>query len=374
MKQLTILVGLLLCSYMTNAQIQIHAENTAGGEIAKLEAVTGFPELLFSNEHGNVAKILLTESTNPLVLDDDNLSLQTLKEFGKINLLVSSGGVTINPNQIGNGAYVGINASSPTAPLTANIINGGEAATFKSTNTPKAYLTFAGNNGPGDNANRGILGIVNVNRPHDITLGTVAHPTTPSLTGNLAFQTRGLDRMTINKDGSVFIGSFSSYTNSTNRLNVCGNIAATGTITANGPITGCSDKRYKKDIKPITNALSSITSLQGVTYFWKQEFEEKHFTDTKQIGLIAQEVEKIFPELVFTDKDGYKSMDYVSLTAVLVEAVKEQQQEIEALKQQQLDISDFHERIASLEKSLQGQNQSDLSDTKATSNQNSDKK
>ncbi len=53
-----------------------------------------------------------------------------------------------------------------------------------------------------------------------------------------------------------------------------------------------------------------------------------------QVGLIAQELEKVYPELVFTDADGYKSVNYAQLTPVLIEAIKEQQAQIEALKQQ----------------------------------------
>ncbi|NTW33368.1 MAG: tail fiber domain-containing protein, partial [Bacteroidetes bacterium] len=73
--------------------------------------------------------------------------------------------------------------------------------------------------------------------------------------------------------------------------------------------------------------------LQGVTYYWKaKDFPDKNFTDDKQIGLIAQELEKVYPELVVTDKEGYKSVDYSKLTPILVEAIKEQQKEIKELK------------------------------------------
>jgi len=105
---------------------------------------------------------------------------------------------------------------------------------------------------------------------------------------------------------------------------VAGNICATGSI------GGCSDIRYKKDITPITNALSNVMQLRGVNYFLKtKEFPEKQFTNTRQIGIIAQEIEKIYPEVVLTDKDGYKSVDYSRLTPILLEAIKEQQKIID---------------------------------------------
>jgi len=96
--------------------------------------------------------------------------------------------------------------------------------------------------------------------------------------------------------------------------------------------TSCSDLRLKKDIKPLKSALSTLGKLQGKSYRWKDNNEP-------DIGLIAQELEKVIPELVKTDNKGYKSIVYQKLTAVLIEAVKEQQQE----------INNLSDRIAMLE-------------------------
>jgi hypothetical protein len=74
-----------------------------------------------------------------------------------------------------------------------------------------------------------------------------------------------------------------------------------------------------------------------VSYRWKKnEFPELKFPDGQQIGLVAQDVEKVLPEVVLTDSEGYKSIDYAKLTPLLIEAVKTQQQQIEA-QQQQID-------------------------------------
>jgi hypothetical protein len=107
-------------------------------------------------------------------------------------------------------------------------------------------------------------------------------------------------------------------------VDIAGNLCYTGTLSA------CSDKRYKKNITPITGALSKLMDMQGVMYDWKkEEFPQKKFTDARQIGFIAQDLEKIYPELVMTDAEGYKSVDYSRLTPLLVEALKEQQRLIE---------------------------------------------
>jgi len=85
-----------------------------------------------------------------------------------------------------------------------------------------------------------------------------------------------------------------------------------------------SDRRWKKNITPLKDSLANLLKLQGVNYYWrKKEFPKKPFNDKRQIGLIAQDVEKIYPELVFTDNEGYKNLDYSKFTPILIESVKE---------------------------------------------------
>jgi hypothetical protein len=88
-----------------------------------------------------------------------------------------------------------------------------------------------------------------------------------------------------------------------------------------------SDQRYKQNIQTLENALTKLQGLRGVSFKWKDKTQR---ADT-QIGFIAQEVEKVWPELVSTDSDGYKSLAYGKLTAVLVEAIKELQQQNEEM-------------------------------------------
>ncbi|MCP9763977.1 tail fiber domain-containing protein, partial [Lacihabitans soyangensis] len=116
----------------------------------------------------------------------------------------------------------------------------------------------------------------------------------------------------------IWIGSAWRFT-----INRVGNANFTGTVTATGfPIA--SDFRYKKNIQPLENTLSKVQKIVGVSYdLRKDEFPEKNFSDKPQIGFIAQDLEKIFPEMVFTDEKCYKSVDYARLTPVLVEAMKE---------------------------------------------------
>ena len=84
-----------------------------------------------------------------------------------------------------------------------------------------------------------------------------------------------------------------------------------------------SDKRLKTDIRPIENALERVDKLKGVYYHWKDDKKEK-----QEIGVIAQDVQQQFPELVNTDKNGILSVDYIKLTAILIECVKDLKQQI----------------------------------------------
>lgn len=125
------------------------------------------------------------------------------------------------------------------------------------------------------------------------------------------------------QNGNIGIGTNTP----TERLEVAGNVCASGYLT-------CSDRRFKDDIKPIDSALDKIRSIAGVSYTFSEEYDEwagSEQGDARQIGLIAQDVETVCPEIVSAMDDGYRTVDYSKLTAVLVEAVKAQQEQIEAL-------------------------------------------
>ncbi len=115
-------------------------------------------------------------------------------------------------------------------------------------------------------------------------------------------------------------------------------IDSAGNVTASGNITAYSDRRLKENIVTIPNAISMVQRLRGVTFDWIAD--KKH-----SYGLIAQEVEEVIPELVLEtesgtadgdDKKTVKSVDYSKMVSVLIEAIKEQQQQIEK-QQSQID-------------------------------------
>ncbi len=129
----------------------------------------------------------------------------------------------------------------------------------------------------------------------NIPLGGTSAPLTPP-------------SMVIAPGGKVGIGTVTpAY-----KLDVNGSIRGYG-------VTDSSDRSLKHDIQPLPEVLEKILQLRGVSYYWN---DAKTHGDQKQIGLVAQEVEKVYPELVETDQQGLKSVNYSHLVAPLIEALK----------------------------------------------------
>lgn len=191
--------------------------------------------------------------------------------------------------------------------------------------------------------------------------------------GNLYFKTNGTTRMTV-KYSNGYVGI--NNTNPSYHMDVEGYVRATN-------VQVSSDERYKEDIKDYESNLDNIKKLKPVTYKFKRrdwtdlmeaeatgiseepllpadsltaltdsssivaefipideppvdEFAvkmEEDMFNRNRIGFIAQDLQQVFPELVYEDRDGYLSIDYISLIPVLVAALKEQQEEIDALNE-----------------------------------------
>lgn len=121
--------------------------------------------------------------------------------------------------------------------------------------------------------------------------------------------------MIIDHDGDVGIGT----TSPGQKLEVAGSVLANAFLTS-------SDRRFKKDIKQLEGAGAKLLSLRGVSYSMNQQsYAGKGFDSRNHIGLVAQEVHEVFPELVHEDASGFMSVDYVALIPVIIEALKEQQ-------------------------------------------------
>jgi len=169
--------------------------------------------------------------------------------------------------------------------------------------------------------------------------------------GNGTSNTSRSNAFTVFQNGRTAIGHWDP----TEMLDVNGNARfravpswAYGTvlgITANGTLTmTTSDISMKKDIESISSALELVERMQGVWFRWKDES-----VTARKVGFIAQDMEKILPEVVFTNPtDGLKGINYAEITAVLAEAVKEQQKQIESYKTQLQNLQEKVEHIEAL--------------------------
>ena len=117
-----------------------------------------------------------------------------------------------------------------------------------------------------------------------------------------------------------------------------------GTTTIAGDLNVNSDARLKANIVSLGSTLSKLLQIDGKSYKMKKDESEK-----QKIGLLAQDIEKVFPELV-SESHGVKSVNYQGLVPVLINALKEQQNEIEILKQQQSEIDELKTMLKTLNK------------------------
>lgn len=160
-------------------------------------------------------------------------------------------------------------------------------------------------------------------------LATGTADATTFLRGDSTWASAGV---TITDDTSTNANRYPTFTSATSGSLSAANVSttklyfnpSTGTLNAT-TLNSLSDRNKKTNIRPIEDSLALVQRLQGVRFDWLEN-------NKASIGLIAQEVEEVIPELVETDADGTKTLSYGNMIGVLVEAIKEQQKRIEELE------------------------------------------
>jgi len=194
----------------------------------------------------------------------------------------------------------------------------------------RTLATATGSVAIGDNAGATTTDISTANRFHARFANGYLFGTSVNGLGNI-------------DDGVVITGGINPPTVGIRTLtpNTSFALDVNGIIRTTGAVNTTSDRRLKEKIFTLSGSLSNIQKLRGTRYFLKDKASDNRL----QFGVIAQEVETVFPNLVMTDSEGYKSVSYSGLIPVLIEATKEQQTIIEA---QQEKISKLEIQVQEL--------------------------
>ncbi|CAN2044185.1 hypothetical protein GMMP1_120026 [Candidatus Magnetomoraceae bacterium gMMP-1] len=224
-------------------------------------------------------------------------------------------------------------------------------------NTTGGWNTFIGKDAGDDNTEGdrnvflgGSAGKSNVSGDENVYIGYNAGLNNTTGTGNIflgydaGFSERGSNRLHIGYNPLIY-GEFDNDKVGINTTTPRYDFDVNGTAGGNSSWSSSSDERLKKNITTIENALEKVQKMRGIEFEWK---DTENYSDGKKIGFIAQEMLDVLPEVV--NKTGeYYSVQYASITALLVEALKELKTENNELKAQyKADIELLKSELAEL--------------------------
>jgi hypothetical protein len=281
---------------------------------------------------GSVTLRGLTTQSNSFLITINNSTGQ-LAYTSAVGLLASASQPTgpLNSYQFNNGGtFSGSSAltfsggvvrgsGSFTGSFTGNLIGNATSATnaVNATNATNATsATNAVNSVNATNATNAVLATNVVGTANCILFNNGTNTTTTSTNFNIASNI-----LTVN--GTLRVTSTGVTVTGANN----GWIYASGDVVAD--LT--SDKRLKDNITLISNPIEKIQKIGGYEFDWIPT-EDIHSYEGHDVGVIAQEIEEVLPELVTTRDNGYKAVKYEKIVALLIEAIKEQQKQIEELK------------------------------------------
>ena len=329
-------------NYNTATGWQALYSNTGANE----NTATGYQALCFNTNGQNN-----TATGHQALYSNINGSNNTATGFGALysnthgNNNTATGGEALYSNAGDNNTATGDGALHSNTGANENTATGVAAL----------YSNTTGNNNTaiGDHAGAKVPANANVSGSQNTFIGYNAGPgTSTQLTNATAIGNGALvsaDNALVLGNTSVTVGIGTATPSSTYKLYVAGSIYGTN-------LTETSDLRFKTHIIELTHVLDKLDGIHGVSFDWNERYKSLgRATGHREIGLIAQEVEGAFPELVTQDADGeqYRAIDYGRFSSVLLQAIKELKTENEALKQQ---ASADRKRLATLEQAVQRKN------------------
>jgi len=318
-----------IATYATNAGIATYADYATSSGIATYATSAGIATYATSagvstSVIGGIASVTqlnvsgVSTFTNGPVLVGSSSSTgtasQPLQVTGGAYVSGSLGIGTTNPTSkldvVGDGKFTGIvtatSFSGSGANLTGLVAGVGIATAGGTVGTGATFLNFRGS---GISTVTVSSGIATINIEGGGGGVTIVNDTATNATRYVMFD-------------DVTSGSVSSVNVSSTKLTFN---PSTGTLSAT-VFTSLSDASKKTNVQPIKNSIEIVEQLEGVRFDWKDN-------KTPSVGVIAQQVEKILPEVVETNTDGLKAVNYSGLIGVLIEAIKDQQREINILKE-----------------------------------------
>ena len=248
--------------------------------------------------------------------------------FGNTNIRLGFGGATTTGNAdllINNSGQVGIGTTSPTQKL--DVAGSAVFSQRLIANTNQYYIKYAVWNSA---SNYGI-GMTNgftygaLNNDYAMTF-CMNNDTDRGFWWGYDGQSKSTGAMSLNMQGKLKV-------NHSIGLGTVNPSATQGRIDASNDIVAysTSDIRLKDNIKSIDKALDKVNSIQGIEFDWIEK-EEVHGNSGHDVGVIAQEIEKILPDVVTTRDNGYKAVKYEKIVPLLIEAIKDLSKQVDGLK------------------------------------------
>jgi hypothetical protein len=349
----------------SNTQVQFNDSGSLGGSAAFVFNKAA-NTLTLSNAFAIGSNVTL--STTTISVGNSTINSQSNATLVRVaNTLYSTnvipGGIRTRDGYFSNTLFVGNSTATFDAKVESSVTIGSNDIYFAVGSLADQHVTlYANGTGPSIKVTTGT--ITTEMKPGNLNLGgtvsangstgTAGYVLTSGGSGNVYWVAAAAGvsgsntQIQYNNSGTLGASSGLTFNNTTNAVSISGGLgvgtaasSTAGEIRATNNITAyySSDARLKENVRPISNALEDLLKLRGVRFDWTDDFiqknggEDGYFIRKQDVGIIAQELEAVLPELVIDREDGFKAVKYDRIVALLIEAVKELKAEVDLLKQ-----------------------------------------
>jgi hypothetical protein len=294
---------------------------TGSGDLYIIGSSSALLRVHASTNTTPIADIELMRGTNTTWGADASGDYRFRNSGGDLSIQYGDTGVTNTRFTIASTGNVGIGTTSPSSKLHINFGSDFDGLRLQNSTRGHNYLLSTS----GVTAQSFVIYDVD----NATNLATFGNDTS-------TLYTSGSARLTIASTGNVGIGD----TSPSFKLDISGSgrfrsdVQISGSLSVVGDVVAysTSDERLKENIQPIQNALNKVESISGNTYDWKDGFNEIHPYTGHDVGVIAQELEKVLPEGVIERDNGYKAVNYEKIVPLLIQAIKELNEKIKQLE------------------------------------------